>query len=189
MTEQDILQDLTETGALLQGHFCLRSGLHSDRYFQAALVLQYTSVASRLCGALAEQFRDCAVETVVSPAIGGIVVGQEVGRHLGTRAIFAEKTDASDLVFRRGFNLSPGEKVLVAEDVITKGGRVRQTIDLVREAGADLVGIAVMVDRSDGSVTFDAPLKSLIRLSLPTYQPEQCPLCKKGVPIDKPGSK
>lgn len=189
MTETDILQILGETGALLDGHFLLRSGLHSNRYFQAALVLQHTAAAARLCAALGEPFRDQGVETVVSPAIGGIVVGQEVGRHLGVRAIFAEKDEESNLLFRRGFALRPGERVLVAEDVITKGGRVQQTVDLVRACGAEVAGVAVMVDRSGGTVDFGVPLHSLLRLELATYTPEECPMCRQGLPIDKPGSK
>ena len=189
MTETEVLKILSDTGALLSGHFLLRSGLHSDRYFQAALVLQHTAAAARLCGALAEQFRDAAVETVVSPAIGGIVVGQEVGRHLGVRAIFAEKDENSGLLLRRGFSLRPGERVLVAEDVVTKGGRVQQTIDLVRGCGAEVVGVAVLVDRSGGAADFGVPMESLLKLQLATYAPEQCPMCGQGLPIDKPGSK
>lgn len=189
MTQEEIIRELSATGALLQGHFCLRSGLHSDRYFQAALVLQHTRIAARLCEVLADAFRERGVDTVISPAIGGIVVGQEVGRALGTRAIFAEKDDASNLLLRRGFTLRPGERVLVAEDVVTKGGRVQQTIDLVRAHGADVVGVAVLVDRSDGTVDFGVPTVSLTRLQLAVYEPAVCPMCRQGLPIDKPGSK
>jgi orotate phosphoribosyltransferase len=189
MTEADILKILGDTGALLDGHFLLRSGLHSNRYFQAAMVLQHTIPASQLCGALADRFRDAQVETVISPAIGGIVVGQEVGRQLGVRAIFAEKDEQSNLLLRRGFSLKPGERVLVAEDVVTKGGRVQQTVDLVRACGAEVVGVAVMVDRSDGTLDFGAPMQSLLKLDLATYRPEECPMCSQGLPIDKPGSK
>jgi orotate phosphoribosyltransferase len=189
MTEAEILKILGDTGALLQGHFLLRSGLHSNRYFQAAMVLQHTGAASQLCGALADEFREAGVETVISPAIGGIVVGQEVGRHLGVRAIFAEKDEQSNLLLRRGFSLKPGEKVLVAEDVVTKGGRVQQTVDLVRACGAEIVGVAVVVDRSDGSLDFGAPMKSLLKLDLATYSADTCPMCSQGMPIDKPGSK
>ncbi|MDX9981804.1 MAG: orotate phosphoribosyltransferase [Lentisphaeria bacterium] len=189
MTETEILRILAETGALLEGHFLLRSGLHSNRYFQAALVLQHTAAAARLCGVLAESFRGQGVETVISPAIGGIVVGQEVGRHLGVRAIFAEKDEQSNLLLRRGFSLRPGERVLVAEDVVTKGGRVQQTVDLVRACGAEVVGVAVMVDRSGGTVDFGVPMRSLLRLDLATYAPAECPMCRQGLPIDKPGSK
>ncbi|MBN2450820.1 MAG: orotate phosphoribosyltransferase [Lentisphaeria bacterium] len=189
MTEADILKDLADTGALLSGHFCLRSGLHSDRYFQAALVLQHAAVASRLCRTLADGFRDAGVETVISPAIGGILVGHEIARHLGVRSIFAEKDEGSDLVLRRGFVLAPGEGVLVAEDVITRGGRVQQTVDLVRARGARVLGVAVLVDRSAGAAAFDVPVRSLIRLELPTYEPADCPLCRQGMPLDKPGSR
>ena len=189
MKESEILQHLADTGALLTGHFQLRSGLHSDRYFQAAQVLQQTVIAATLCAAMADGWRDAGVETVISPAIGGIIVGQEIGRSLGVKAIFAEKDEQSNLLLRRGFSLRAGERVLVAEDVITKGGRVQQAIDLVRQFGAVPVGVATMVDRSDGSVDFGIPMKSLIRLTLATYEPTACPMCQQGLPIDKPGSK
>lgn len=189
MTDAQVLERLTTTKALLAGHFLLRSGLHSDRYFQAALVLQHTRIAAELCEELARRFAGVTVDTVISPAIGGIIVGQEVGRALGVKAIFAEKDDLSNLVLRRGFSIAAGERVLVAEDVITKGGRVQQTLDLVRQAGGVAVGVAVMVDRSGGKVSFDVPVKSLVRLDLPTYDPAVCPLCAKKLPIDKPGSK
>lgn len=189
MTEQEIIGYLSETGALLSGHFQLRSGLHSNQYFQGALVLQHTLIAAKLCAALAAAWRTAGIETVISPAIGGIVVGQEIGRALGVRAIFAEKDDDSNLLLRRGFSLRPGENVLVAEDVITKGGRVQQTIDLVRAYGANVVGVATLVDRSGGSVDFGIPHTSLLRLDLPTFDPSDCPMCRQGQPIDKPGSK
>jgi len=189
MDEAAILAELTRTGALLEGHFQLRSGRHSNRYFQAALVLQHTTVADRLCGALAARFAAADIATVIAPAVGGIVVGQEVARHLGVRAIFAEKDEASGLVLRRGFTLDPGERVLVAEDVITQGGRVRQTIELVQAHGAVAVGVAVLVDRSDGTVDLGVPVQSLVRLELETYAPDACPLCRAGVQIEKPGSK
>lgn len=189
MHESEILENLSRTGALLTGHFQLRSGLHSDQYFQAALVLQHTLIAAKLCAAMADAWRDMEIETVISPAVGGIIVGQEVGRALGIRAVFAEKDDNSNLVLRRGFSFRPGEKVLVAEDVVTKGGRVQQTIDLVRACGATPVGATAMVDRSAGDVDFGIPFRALLKLQLQTYQPDDCPLCKKGMPIDHPGSK
>lgn len=189
MNDTEILNYMYETGALLNGHFQLRSGLHSDQYFQAALLLQHTKIAAMLCAEMAKPWKDERVDTVISPAIGGIVVGQEVGRALGVRAIFAEKDDQSNLVLRRGFVLKPGERVLVAEDVVTKGGRVQQTIDLVRSFGALPVGVTVLVDRSKNSVDFGIPFKSLLRLSLKTFDPVDCPLCKDGQPIDHPGSK
>jgi len=189
MTEQAILDKFIAAKALLSGHFLLPSGLHSDRYFQAALVLQYTSLAAELGAEMAAAWSGTAIDTVISPALGGIIVGQEVGRALGVKAIFAEKDEQSNLLLRRGFSLAAGEKVLVAEDVITKGGRVQQTIDLVRLLGGQVVGVAVMVDRSGGKSSFDVPVKSLVRLNLNTYAPTDCPLCRQGLPIDKPGSK
>ena len=189
MTPTEIKDRFTQTGALLEGHFLLRSGLHSDKYFQAAQLMQRCRIASELCGELAARFQGVTIETVISPAVGGIVVGQEVGRHLDVRAIFAEKDDESNLLLRRGFSLAPGEKVLVAEDVITKGGRVQQTLDVVRACGAEVVGVAVLVDRSDGTLDFGTRLESLVRLSLATYTPEDCPLCRQGLALVKPGSK
>ena len=141
MNESEILKYMSETGALLDGHFLLRSGLHSDQYFQAALLLQYADIASRLCAEMAKPWAGEQIDVVLSPAIGGIVVGQEVAKALQTRAIFAEKDDQSNLILRRGFTLKPGERVLVAEDVVTKGGRVQQTIDLARSYGAIPVGV------------------------------------------------
>ena len=189
MEQSEIIKDFERTGALLRGHFLLRSGLHSDQYFQAALVLQHTLIAAKLCAALAESWKNAAIETVISPAVGGIIVGQEVGRALGVKAVFSEKDDDSNLVLRRGFSFHPGERVLVAEDVVTKGGRVQQTIDLVRAHGGEPVGVAVLVDRSAGDVDFGIPMVSLLKLDLPTYDPADCPLCKQHLPIDKPGSK
>ncbi len=189
MTDETIKRYLTQTGALLTGHFLLRSGLHSDHYFQAALLLQHTAIAAELCAALADNFRQMDIETVISPAVGGLIVGQEIGRSLGCKAIFAEKDDQSNLLLRRGFTLRQGERVLVAEDVVTKGGRVQQTIDLVRSYGAIPVGVAVIADRSGGAVDFGLPFISLVRLDLQTFEPGDCPLCREGRPIDKPGSK
>lgn len=189
MEEREIVRRFEETHALQTGHFLLRSGLHSDHYFQAAQVLQHTLIAAELCAAMAEAWRDANVETVISPAVGGIIVGQEVGRALGVRAIFAEKDDASNLILRRGFTLREGERVLVAEDVVTKGGRVQQTIDLVKSYGAVPVGVTVMVDRSDSPVDFGVPFHALLKLSLATYAPEACPMCAKGLAFDHPGSK
>lgn len=188
MTEQEIIKILEESGALLTGHFQLRSGLHSNRFFQAALLLQYPDKAETVCRYLADQFRNEKIETVISPAVGGLIVGQEIARALGVRAIFADKEDGQ-LVLKRGFTIKPGEKVLVAEDVVTKGGRVQQTADLVRSLGGDVVGIAVIVDRSGGDAKFDVPFKSALKLSLPTFDPAECPLCKTNMPIDRPGSK
>jgi len=188
MTEREILGLCLESGALLEGHFLLRSGLHSNRFFQAALVLQYPRLAEPLCAALAAKARGLGAETVISPAVGGLIVGQEVARALGGRAIFADKEEGN-LVLKRGFALRPGEPVIVAEDVVTRGGRVQQTIDLVRTLGATPVAALALVDRSMGEARFDIPFHPLLRLELATYPPEDCPLCRAGVPLVRPGSK
>ncbi len=188
MTHEEIIKILQDAEALLEGHFLLRSGLHSNRFFQAALLLQYPDIAEKLCAQLALEFKDKNVQTVISPAVGGLIVGQEMARALGAKAIFADKEN-DNLLLKRGFKIIPGEKVLVAEDVITRGGRVQQTIDLVREHGGDVVGIAVIVDRSSGKASFDIPHKSLVKLELSVYDPSDCPLCASGMPLVKPGSK
>jgi len=189
LTEPEVLRHFSETNALRQGHFVLRSGLHSDRYFQAALLLQHTKRAAQLCGELARRFAGVGIDLVISPAVGGIVVGQEVGRTLEVRAIFAEKDDQSEMILRRGFEIGPGERVLVAEDVITRGGRVQQTLDLVRRHGGVPVGGAVLVDRSAGTVDFGVPTESLAQLELAVFSAGDCPLCRQGIPVEKPGSK
>src|SRR5678810_1069953 len=161
MTEQEILQLFRTTGALLEGHFVLRSGLHSRQYFQCALALQEMPTVERLGSELAGKVRSLGARTVISPAMGGLVLGQEVARQLGCRFIFVEKEEGK-LVLRRGFKIAPGEKILIVEDVVTKGGRVQETIDIVRQHNGQLVGVATIVDRSNGSVQFGAPFSSLI---------------------------
>ena len=188
MTDQEIIKSFQDAGALLDGHFVLRSGMHSNKFFQCALLFRYPDVAEKLCRTLAERMKDLGAETVISPAVGGILVGQELARALGIQAIFADKEN-DQLVLKRGFTIRKGEKVLVAEDVVTKGGRVQQTIDLVRSFGGDVVGVAVIVDRSGGDAKFDVPFQSALKLDLPTFDPAACPLCAKKLPIDRPGSK
>src|SRR5678809_1111896 len=151
MTEQEILQVFRETGALLEGHFVLRSGLHSRQYFQCALALQQMPTVEKLGSELAAKVRSLGAETVVSPAMGGLVLGQEVARQLGNRFIFVEKEDGK-LALRRGFKISPGEKILIVEDVVTKGGRVQETSDIVRANAGEVAGVAMHVDRSDGTM-------------------------------------
>ena len=188
MTKEEITQCFLDAGALLEGHFKLRSGLHSNRFFQAALVLQYPDIAQKLCTELAAKFAGKGISAVISPAVGGLIVGHELAKALGVRAIFADKEEG-ELVLKRGFEIKPGEKVLVGEDVITRGGRVQQTVDLVRKHGGEVAGIAVIVDRSMGEASFDVPHESLMKLELATYDPESCPLCKQGVGLVRPGSK
>ena len=183
-----ILDRFRRAHALLDGHFRLTSGLHSPGYLQCALVLQHPREAEALGAAIADRVRGLDVQTVLSPALGGIVIGQEVGRALGVRAIFAERQDGR-LTLRRGFALDPGERVLVVEDVVTTGGSTRETIDLAREAGAIVVGAAAIIDRSNGQQKIDVPFHVLAEVSLPTYDPASCPLCLAGQPVVKPGSR
>ena len=185
----DLLALLRQTGALLDGHFVLRSGLHSRQFFQCALLLQHTEIAAQVCGELADKLRDLAGDVVISPALGGIVVGQEVGRALGLRHIFAEK-EAGSLVLRRGFRISPNEKFLVAEDVVTRGGRVQETIDIVRAHGGEVVGVGVIVDRSGiQKPDFGCPFVSLMQLNVETFAADQIPPDLASVPGVKPGSR
>ena len=184
----DILERFRRVGGFLEGHFRLTSGLHSPGYLQSALVLQHP-VEAEACGeAIAARVRDLGADVVLSPALGGIVIGQEVGRALGVRAIFAERQDGR-LTLRRGFSLAPGEKVLVVEDVVTTGGSTRETIEVARAAGAHVVGAASIVDRSGGNQGLDVPYQALVPIPLPTYQPHACPLCAAGLPVIKPGSR
>ena len=188
MTEAEVLTIFRRSGALLEGHFRLSSGLHSPGYLQCALVLQYPREAEALGAALGTIVRSLGAQAVLSPALGGIVIGQEVGRALGVRAIFAERADGA-LTLRRGFTLDAGEKVLVVEDVVTTGGSTRETMDVARQAGAVVVGACAIVDRSGGKQGLDVPFHSLLPMDVKTYQPDDCPLCKQGVPVVKPGSR
>lgn len=191
MTQEEVLALFKETGALLEGHFELRSGLHSNQFFQCALLLQYPRLAGRLCEALTAKLQaqptGLEVDTVIAPALGGISVGHEIGRALGARFIFVEKED--NVLCLRRFNIQPGERFLVAEDVVTRGGRVQETVDIVRAHGGIVAGIGVLVDRSGGQAVFDAPLVSLLQIEPVVWPPEDCPLCKEGIELIHPGSK
>jgi orotate phosphoribosyltransferase len=188
VTPQNILDRFRRVGALLDGHFRLTSGLHSPGYLQCALVLQHPREAEACGVAIADRARSLGAQTVLSPALGGIVIGQEVGRALGVRALFAERQDGR-LTLRRGFTCAPGERVLVVEDIVTTGGSTKETIDVARAAGADVVAAAALIDRSSGGHVVDVPFYSLAVLAVPTYQPDACPLCQDGQPIVKPGSR
>lgn len=188
VTSDTLLDMFRRVGALLDGHFRLTSGLHSPAYLQCALVLQHPREAEACGGALAERVRALGAQAVLSPALGGIVIGQEVGRALGVRALFAERQDGA-LTLRRGFSLMPGEKVLVVEDVVTTGGSTRETIDVARAAGAEVVGAAALIDRSGGQLRLDVPFHALAALSVPAYPADACPLCAAGQPVVKPGSR
>lgn len=186
---EDLLALFRKTGALLDGHFVLRSGLHSRQYFQCAILLQYTDIAARVCGMLADRLREFDYDAVISPALGGIVVGQEVGRALGKRHIFVEK-EAGGLVLRRGFQIKKGERFIVAEDVVTRGGRVQETIDIVRTHGGIVSAVGVIVDRSGhNKPDFGCPFVSLIEMNVETFETDKLPADLAKIPAIKPGSK
>ena len=188
MTRDDVLDLFRRSGALLEGHFRLTSGLHSTGYLQCALVLQYPSDAEALGRALAARVRFLRPTAVLSPTLGGVVIGHEVGRALGVRAMFAERQDGV-LTLRRGFMIAENDRVLVVEDVLTTGGSTRETMQVAIAAGGHVVGAASIVDRSGGAVRFDLPFEALLDVELPTYSPDACPLCAKGLPVVKPGSR
>jgi len=188
MTTDEALQLFRASGALLEGHFILRSGLHSRQFFQCALALQQMPVVERFGAALAEKVRPLGAATVIAPAMGGLVIGQEVARQLGVRFIFAEKEDGK-LALRRGFQIAPGERLLVVEDVVTKGGRVQETMAIVRARQGVVAGVAMLVDRSNGEVDLGVPTSSLIALKVEAFAPDQLPPDLAALPATKPGSK
>ncbi|HEU4391301.1 MAG TPA: orotate phosphoribosyltransferase [Blastocatellia bacterium] len=188
LTPEQVLSLFRESGALLEGHFQLSSGLHSSQYLQCALVLQHPDLAEQLCRALAAHYSETGVQSVVAPAIGGIIVSHEVARALGVRALFTER-ESGVMTFRRGFRLEPGERVLVVEDVVTTGGSTRETVDAVQRAGGVVVGAGSIIDRSGGTADVGVPRVALATLTVPTYDPDDCPLCRRGTPAVKPGSR
>jgi orotate phosphoribosyltransferase len=188
MTNDEALALFRQTGALLEGHFILRSGLHSRQFFQCALALQQMPIVERFGAGLAARVKSLGATTVISPAMGGLVIGQEVARQLGLRFIFVEKEEGK-LVLRRGFKITPGEQCLIVEDVVTKGGRVQETIDIVRANQGHVTGVAMLVDRSDGTVQLAVPVVSLIRLHVEAFPEDQLPPDLAKIPATKPGSK
>lgn len=188
MTQNEVLQVFRDTGALLEGHFVLRSGLHSRQFFQCALALQQMPVVEKLGAALAAKVKSPGIVTVISPAMGGLVIGQEVARQLGLRFIFVEKEEGK-LVLRRGFKIASGERLLVVEDVVTKGGRVQETIDIIRAHGGVVAGVAMVVDRSNGLTQLGVPMFSLIALQVEAFDPAELPPDLARIPAVKPGSK
>jgi orotate phosphoribosyltransferase len=188
MTRDELLDLFRRSGALLEGHFRLTSGLHSSGYLQCALVLQHPTHAEALGRAIADRTRSLRPTAVLSPALGGVVIGHEVGRALGVRALFAERQDG-ELTLRRGFVIAENDRVLVVEDVLTTGGSTRETMQVARASGGQVVGAASIVNRSGGRAEFDVPFASLLDVDLPTYEPGKCPLCEQGLPVIKPGSR
>ncbi|MEG6511352.1 orotate phosphoribosyltransferase [Desulforamulus ruminis] len=188
MTREEITDIFTKTGAMLTGHFRLTSGKHSNRYFQCAQVLQHPHYTGMLCAELARRFAGKGVETVIGPAMGGILVSYEVARSLGVRSLFAER-EQGKMALRRNFSITPGEKVLVVEDVITTGGSVAEVIEVVRSLGGEVVGVGVLVDRSNGQADLGVPAEALLTVTVETFEAENCPLCAAGTPAVKPGSR
>ncbi|MFA3781950.1 orotate phosphoribosyltransferase [Melioribacteraceae bacterium 4301-Me] len=188
MDNNYILNIFLKTNALLNGHFLLTSGRHSNQYFQCALVLQYPHYNEIICKLIADFFKKYEVDTVISPAIGGICVGQEVARQLNKRFIFAEREN-NKMTLRRGFQIFPNEKILICEDVVTTGGSVFEVMDIIKENKAITVGIGMIVDRSNNKVKFGVPQFSTLQLDVVSYLPDECPLCKSNIPLVKPGSR
>ena len=179
---------LARLGALRIGHFRLTSGLHSDRYMQCAALFEHPEASAELCGALVELFREDRIDVVVGPALGGVILAYEVARSLGVRNIFAERENGK-MTFRRGFHVRPGERALVVEDVVTTGGSVKEVIELLREAGAEVAGVGAVVDRSGGAADFGVPFRALMTMEARKWEASECPLCREGIPLVKPGSR
>ena len=191
MTEQEVKQLLIDTKAILEGHFLLTSGLHSPMYVEKFNVLQHPKYTERLCQELAERFKAQNVELVIGPMTGGYLLAHEVGKALGTRAIFTER-EKGVMTLRRGFRIEPGTRVLIVEDIVTTGGSVREVVDVVKASQGEIVGVGLLVNRSGGKADFGIPndkVQALLNLTVPTYQPEECPLCKDHVPMTERGSK
>jgi len=188
MTENKVLTLMEELGALHNGHFLLSSGLHSDRYFQCARILQFPELARELGAALAGFFQETPCDLVVSPALGGILIGHEVARALGRRFVFSERKDG-EMMIRRGFTLEPGEKVIIAEDVVTRGTSLLEVIKAVEEAGGVVVGLTSIIDRTSGDVSLPLALHSLAKVKVETWEADGCPLCQDGTELVKPGSR
>jgi len=188
LTSTDILQIFKDTGALMKGHFKLTSGLHSDTYFQCAKVLQYPWEAEKICSLIAEHFKGYDIQLIASPAIGGIVIGYQVASLMHKRSVFTERKNGT-MTLRRGFQIQNKENVLIVEDVTTTGGSVKEVMEVVKEQGGIVAGVASMVDRSGGKADFNVPFYSTFQMEVMNYSPEDCPLCKKGIPIAKPSSR
>ena len=190
ISNERVIEILKEAGVLLEGHFRLTSGRHSNKYLQCAKIFRNTKYSEELCAALAEQFADEGVEVVIGPAMGAVQMAYEVSRHLKCENFFAEREADGKMALRRGFEVKPGMKVLLVEDVVTTGGSVKEVLELVKDAGADVVGIGSIVDRTGGKIDFGVPFKAVISVEVESWEPENCPLCKEGkIELVKPGSR
>ena len=188
MTREEIIAIFKEKEVMLEGHFLLTSGRHSDKYMQCAKLFQYPDVSEKICAQLAEQFSDMKIDLVVGPAIGGIIMAYEMARQLGVKNIFAERENGK-MTLRRGFSVEKGTRVLVTEDVVTTGGSVKEVIALLTEMGAEVVGVGSVVDRSAGKVDFGVPFRAVFSMEVRSYEADECPICKTGMPLVKPGSR
>lgn len=189
LNPEEVRKLLKDSGSLLEGHFFLSSGLHSSQYLQCAKLLEDPRRAELIGISIAEKFSGQILDLIGGPALGAVILGHEVARAAGARFLFAERDSDGKMAFRRGFKVVPGERGIVVEDVLTTGGSTREVVDLLRAAGAELRGVAAIVDRSGGRVQFDLPLVTLLQLDIPAWTPQDCPLCKRGVPVEKPGSR
>ncbi len=189
LSKERVLEILKEAGVLLEGHFLLTSGRHSDKYLQCGKIFQYTKYSEELCKALADQFKDDGIDVVIGPAIGAIQMAYEVSRHLGVKNIFAERENG-EMTLRRNFTIAPGQKVLVVEDVVTTGGTVREVMDIVKQNGGDVAGVGAVVDRTGGKIDFGVKFGAVISMDVASYDADECPICKAGkLPLVKPGSR
>ncbi|MDU2065384.1 MAG: orotate phosphoribosyltransferase [Sporomusaceae bacterium] len=188
MTEAEVKELFIQTGAILEGHFLLTSGRHSMMYVEKFQVLQQPKHTETLCKALAEKFRDAKIDVVIGPMTGGILLAHEVAKELGTRSLFTERENGK-MALRRGFYVDPGERVLVVEDIVTTGGSVQEVIDTIKPTGGIIAGVGILVDRSGGKASFEAPTEALLHLDVASFAPEECPACKAGTPITKRGSR
>jgi orotate phosphoribosyltransferase len=189
MNEAEVREIFLKTGAILEGHFLLTSGLHSPLYLEKFQVLQHPAHTAALCAGLAERFKDQNISAVIGPVTGGILLAHEVGKNLGTRAMFTERENGV-MTLRRGFVIDPGERVLIVEDIVTTGGSVREVLEVVKASGGIPVGVGLLVDRSGGQIDFGGlPQQALLTLSVPTYHAASCPLCAQGIPLTKRGSR
>lgn len=180
---------LKKAGVLLEGHFALTSGRHSGKYLQCAKIFQDAKISEQFCENLAEKFKQDKADVVIGPAVGAIIISYETGRQLGVKNIFAERDGEGKMCLRRGFEIKEGERVIVVEDVVTTGGSVVEVIDLVREKGGNVIGVGSIVDRTGGKADFGVPYKSVVAFEVQSFDAKDCPLCKQGIPIERPGSR
>ncbi len=188
LSKEEVIQIFKEKEVMLEGHFLLTSGRHSDKYMQCAKLFQYADISELICKQLAEQFTDMHIDLVAGPAVGGIIMAYEMGRQLGVKNVFAERENGK-MTFRRGFAIPQGANVLVTEDVVTTGGSVKEVMELIRAHGGNVVAVGSVVDRSNGKVDFGVPFRAVLSMEVVSYEPDDCPMCREGSPAVKPGSR